>query len=135
MLQVKLEPPTKYNSIPIKLGNGRFAIVSQNLPVDFFEYVWCAVKWNYRWYAYSWKKKNGATSRVAMHRLIANTPPGEVCHHLNKNTLDNRDGNLLNQIPRHHMELHGIRKFGRKKDHKTTIANKGQSNQEAPATY
>lgn len=124
MLQVKLEKPTKYNSIPVDIGHGLTAIVSQDLPDDFFDYVWVAVKWNFRWYAYSWKKKDGSRSRIAMHRLIAQTPPGEICHHLNKNSLDNRKANLLNMTPRAHRQLHGIRRFGRKKEHKTTIKNK-----------
>lgn len=124
MLQVKLETPTKYNSIPIELTQGKVAIIDQAPPDDFFDYVWVAVKWNFRWYAYSWKKKDGTRSRIAMHRLIANTPPNEIPHHLNKNSLDNRRGNLLNMTYWHHKQLHGIRRFGRKNEHKTTIKNK-----------
>ena len=121
MLQVKFETPTKYNSIPVELTHGKVAIVSQDLPDGFFDYDWHAIKWNFRWYAYAWKFKDGRTARVAMHRLIAKTPPGETCHHYNKNTLDNRDGNLLNMTPGAHGQLHGIRRFGRKNEHKTTI--------------
>ena len=48
MLQVKLETPTKYNSIPIDLTHNKIAIVDQNLPDDFFDYVWVAVAGNMR---------------------------------------------------------------------------------------
>lgn len=121
MLQVKLETPTKYNSIPIELTHGKYAIVDQDLPADFFDYVWVAVLWNFRWYAYSWKKKDGTRTRIAMHRLIANTPKGEIGHHQNTNSLDNRRANILNMTHRDHKQLHGIRRFGRKNERKTTI--------------
>lgn len=114
MLQVKLETPTRYNSINIELTKGKTAIVDRIVTDEIFDYIWVAVLWNFRWYAYSWKKKDGTRSRVAMHRLIAQTPPGEICHHLHKNTLDNRRANLLNMTHRDHKQLHGIRRFGRK---------------------
>lgn len=124
MLQVKLEKPTRQNSLVIELTKGKTAIVDRVVNDYLFECVWVAVKWNFRWYAYSWKKKDGSRSRIAMHRLIAQTPPSEICHHLNKNSLDNRKANLLNMTPRAHRQLHGIRAFGRKNEHKTTIKNK-----------
>jgi len=111
MLQVKLEPPTKYNSIPIDLGDGKIAIIDQSPPDDIFDYKWRPVLWNFRWYAIATSRLDGTRCRVSMHRLIAQTPPGEVCHHFNKNSLDNRRGNLLNQMPLHHGQLHKIRKF------------------------
>lgn len=114
MLQVKLEKPTKYNAIPVDLGHGKIAIIDQSPPDDVFDYDWRPVRWHFRWYAIATRKLDGTPCRVSMHRLIANTPPGEVCHHYNKNTLDNRRGNLLNQSPRHHRQLHRIRRFGRK---------------------
>lgn len=114
MLQVKLETPTKFNSCLIDIGAGHFAIVAKPPPQKVFAFKWRAVLWNFRWYAFATHLLDGTPCRVSMHRLVANTPPGEVCHHLNKNSLDNRRGNLLNQIPLHHAQLHRIRKFGRK---------------------
>ncbi len=122
MLQVKLEKPTKQNSITIELTKGKTAIIDRIVSDSIFEYVWVAVRWNFRWYAYSWKKKDGTRSRVAMHRLIADTPQGMICHHWNKNSLDNRRANLYNCTNWFHKQLHGIRRFGRKKQHKTTIS-------------
>lgn len=121
MLQVKLEKPTTENSCSIELTQGKSCIVSKPFPVILDEYIWVAVKWNFRWYAYSWKKKDGTRSRIAMHRLLAHTPRGEICHHRNTNTLDNRDANFHNMSHRHHKQLHGIRRYGRKNKHKTTI--------------
>lgn len=121
MLQVKLEKATEQNSITIPLTKNKTAIIDRNRFTEVDEYVWVAVLWNFRWYAYSWKKKDGSRSRIAMHRLIAETPTGMVCHHWTKNSLDNRRANLYNCTDRFHKALHGIRRFGRKKQVKTTI--------------
>jgi len=121
MLQVKLEKPTIHNSRVVALSKGRFAVISLGSVGLVGAYHWKAIMWNFRWYAYSTRRIDGTRCRVAMHRLLADTPPGEVCHHYNKNSLDNRLGNLLNQMPRHHRELHRIRRWGRKNQRKTTI--------------
>lgn len=113
MLQVKLEDPTPENSCQVKLNHGKFAVVDRPMPHCIIVYKWRAIKWNFRWYAYSTRTLAGKCAGVAMHRLIANTPIGEVCHHYNKNSLDNRLANLLNQTNHDHAELHGIRKWGR----------------------
>lgn len=119
MLQVKLEKPTPENSCLIELSQGKFAIVDKPVPEFIGEYKWRAVRWNFRWYAYASTLLNGSPCRQAMHRLIARTPHGQICHHYNKNSLDNRLGNLLNQTQHDHAELHGIRKWGRNLPMKT----------------
>lgn len=112
MLQVKLEKPGPENSCLIELTQGKFAIVDRPMPPGVMDHKWRAVKWNFRWYAYSTRTLAGKCAGVAMHRLIANTPIGEVCHHANKNSLDNRRPNLMNMSNRFHGELHRIRKWG-----------------------
>lgn len=123
MLTVKMEKPTAENCRWVLLTQGKFAIIDRDALQLVSGFRWVAVKWNFRWYAYSYTWLDGTRSRVAMHRLIASTPPGELTHHLNKNSLDNRRSNLLNMTCRAHGALHGIRRFGRKKKRKTTIAN------------
>lgn len=44
------------------------------------------------------------TKRV--HRLIAHTGPNQVCHHRNRNSMDNRYANLLNMTAKAHDHLH-----------------------------
>ena len=112
MFQVKLETPTPENSIMVKLTQGKFAIVDLDVDPVIWKYKWRAIKWNFRYYAYSTKRLDGTPARIAMHRLIAGTSPGEICHHLNGHSLDNRLGNLINMTNRHHAELHGIRRWG-----------------------
>lgn len=121
MLQVKLEEPTEFNSFNFPLTQGKSTIVDLPVPTILYKYQWVAVYWNFRWYAYSYRKIDKSISRIAMHRLLANAKPGETTHHLNKNSLDNRQANFLNMTFLHHKQLHGIRRFGRKKKVKTTI--------------
>lgn len=120
-LQVKLETPSRFNCVLIPLTRCKFAIVDKIHTADLQLYKWRAVLWNFRWYAVSTRRWDGTPCQVSMHRLIAKTPPGDICHHQNTNSLDNRRGNLLNQMPLHHRQLHGIRKFGRKNKKITTI--------------
>jgi len=112
MLQVKLEPPTSENSRLVKLTHGKSAIVDIDVTPDVWKYKWRAIKWNFRWYAYSTKFLDGTPARIAMHRLIAKTPLGEICHHANGNSLDNRFANLMNMTNSLHSDIHGIRKWG-----------------------
>jgi hypothetical protein len=115
MLQVKLENPTPDDSAQISLSPELSCLVDKaTLPI-LSAYQWHPCRWNYRWYAVSYASETGMTRCIAMHRLIAKTPPGEVCHHLNGKSLDNRLANLLNMTNRHHAALHGIRHWGRKK--------------------
>lgn len=120
MFRIKLESPTSQNSRRIELTQGKFAIVDVNVDPVIWEYQWRAIKWNFRWYAYSTKRLDGTPARVAMHRLIAGTPFGMICHHANGNSLDNRLGNLLNMSNRFHAQLHGIRRWGHASNKRTT---------------
>jgi hypothetical protein len=73
--------------------------------VAFCDPIWLPVLNKFHWYA---KKSRGlwyACSKIIiagkvkflrMHRIVAHTPPGMIPHHLNGNTLDNREANLLN---------------------------------------
>lgn len=115
MLQVKLEEPTPANSVLIPLVGGKVAIVDNPVPDFVWSYRWRAVFWHYRCYAYASTLNDGSPCSMAMHRLIAKTPAGEVCHHYNGNSLDNRIGNLLNQTNHDHAQLHGIRMWGHEK--------------------
>lgn len=47
-------------------------------------------------YAVRGKKTEGHYYKVHMHRVIANTPAGLECDHINRNKLDNRRCNLRN---------------------------------------
>ena len=72
----------------IPLGDGQFAIIDD----EDFDLV----------NQYQWRGHKGgkncdhvyAVTRLRMHRLIMNAPPGMVVDHINGDTLDNRKSNL-----------------------------------------
>lgn len=69
-------------------------------------FVWRAHRRHRSWYAGSRLTKNGKSHIFWMHRVIAATPFGQVCHHRNRDSLDNRRANLLNMPCRQHQLLH-----------------------------
>ena len=69
----------------------------------------------FHWYAvWAWKRpyavraeiRDGRKHVIRMHREIAHTQPGYVCHHVNGITLDNRRENLQNMRQYEHDCLH-----------------------------
>ena len=86
------------NSKPclIPLGNGKFAIVDADRYDALMKFTWRAVKARRNYYAKTTIYKNGLQIELSMHRFIARTPSGFVCHHKNRNPLDNRFENLAN---------------------------------------
>lgn len=119
MFRMKLETPTPENSRRIELTQGKFAIVDLDCDPEIWKYKWRAIKWNFRWYAYATLRLDGTRARVAMHRLIARTPPGEITHHANGNSLDNRAANLMNMTNSLHSDIHGIRRWGHASNKRT----------------
>jgi len=69
-------------------------------------HTWRAVQAHRCWYA---KTTVGSPPRqvdLSMHRMIAKTQRPQVCHHLNRNSLDNRKANLRNMDKFDHQLLH-----------------------------
>jgi len=93
----------------IPLNNGRYAIVDP----DWFDvlnaFTWYAKKSFSCWYAVRKETLNGSCYLVRMHRVVADTPPGLVCHHINRNPLDNRRLNLQNMSQFEHQKLYSWR--------------------------
>ena len=90
----------------IPLDNGLAAIVDQ---IDLHwlnEFNWHAVRHGRAWYAETRIGRAHSFKKFSMHRMIARTPRGHVCHHRNRNSLDNRSSNLLNMTRHSHEFLH-----------------------------
>ncbi len=90
----------------IALTAGKFAIVDPEDFPDLSKYYWIATRSRKHAYAARRVMHNGKASYIHMHRQIMQTPEDQVCHHINKNPLDNRKANLLNLTPDQHKELH-----------------------------
>jgi len=56
----------------------------------------------------SWRY-NCKTITVQMHRIVAQTPPHMLTHHINRNTRDNRRANLRNMLDFDHVKYHSWR--------------------------
>lgn len=92
----------------IPLTQGKVAIVSEHRLSALQKFSWRAVRHKRSWYAKTTIVKNGRQIDISMHRFIARTPFGEVCHHDNRNSLDNRDENLINMTKQQHNLLHTL---------------------------
>jgi len=101
---VKPFPTTPFDFI--KLQNGMYALCDPKWLFTLKHLHWYAKKSRGRFYACSKVSKYGKTSFIRMHRAIANTPKGQVCHHINGNTLDNRSANLQNMSKFEHAKYY-----------------------------
>jgi len=73
------------------------------------QWKWTARKAFRRWYAVRKYRKNGRQIFVHAHRYIAKTPDGMIPHHINGDTLDNREANLLNVTEIDHIKTYSYR--------------------------
>lgn len=100
-------PDTPIARIPLQ--DGMFALVDP----DWFDYLiqfhWYAKKSGTCWYACRKVTTNGHIYFIRMHRVVAETPPDLVCHHVNKNSLDNRRLNLQNMSWFEHAKYYSYR--------------------------
>jgi len=90
----------------IPLGNGHVALVDFRDSHFVRNFLWKAVRRQRSWYARATMHLYAGPTKIYMHRLIAATPDGQVCHHRNRNSLDNRRSNLLNMPAKEHQMLH-----------------------------
>ncbi len=70
---------------------------------------WYAKKSRGLWYACAKVITNGRVHFLRMHRIVAHTPADQIPHHLNGNSLDNREENLLNVTEFEHGKMFSYR--------------------------
>lgn len=90
----------------VPLGDGLACIVD---PEDYevFTHLRCSyIKTQRCYYGTVDLIINGTIRTKRIHRIIARTGPYQVCHHKNRNSLDNRLTNLANMDPKLHDHLH-----------------------------
>ena len=98
--------PQKSNSALIHLGDNIYALVDADLLLLLSRLDWKPRRWWRCTYAYAKLSNHPRAKSIAMHRFVARTPTGMVCHHRNRNSLDNRSRNLLNMTKKDHHFLH-----------------------------
>jgi len=99
-------PENLTNFTCIELTNGKVAIIDSVHENAIRAFSWRAVKHMRSWYAKTTIVKAGHQIDISMHRFIARTPFGQVCHHKNYNSLDNRFANLENLDKLTHHLIH-----------------------------
>lgn len=97
--------PARY----IRLSDGLMTTVDADLYDELNKYHWFAKKSFHRMYAVLTTHVDGKKVFIRMHRIVAKTPDDQVCHHINKNPLDNRRANLQNMSWYDHTKLHSWR--------------------------
>lgn len=88
------------------MTNGGYALVDPDIYVKYFDYPWYRVRFNKTWYARAIIQEGRRKRTVFLHRLVAKTPRGMVCHHQNQNGLDCRRANLWNMTKSEHHRMH-----------------------------
>ena len=107
MTQTRLLPThVEDNFRMIPVSPDTFAIVSPEDYPTLTNYRWRLVRAKWNSYAKAEYKRDGKRFTISMHRLVARTPFGMVCHHVNSRTLDNRRQNLRNMSKADHKILH-----------------------------
>jgi len=111
MILKTTDPPAALPHRLIPLGKDAYAIVDVADFEAFSRYRWKLVKSRACYYACRRTHVDGKNKTIRMHRLIANTPDDQECHHINRNTLDNRRANLENLYPDEHVKKHKFSKM------------------------
>jgi hypothetical protein len=93
----------------IVLTQGLFAKVDPKNFRHLSQWKWSARKAQHKWYAIRKYRKAGRQIFVHMHRYIAKTPDGMIPHHINEDSLDNRELNLLNMPEFDHTKTYSYR--------------------------
>jgi len=107
-----VQTPTNWPNTPIKtiqLQHGFFCIVDPELYDLLSSYRWYAKKSFHCFYPCRKIIVSGKQKIVRMHRIIAETPPDMVCHHINGNTFDERRLNLQNISEYEHAKYYSYR--------------------------
>lgn len=110
---VKQNPkPTKPDETPpclIKLTGGLFALVDADDLIELNKFYWIAARSRKKYYAARRVIIQGFAHYIFMHREIMKTPDGQIVHHENGHTYDNRKKNLTNMPVDQHKYIHGFR--------------------------
>jgi len=90
--------------IPVHPGTA--AIIDIDDYENLKQYKWYVIKQHGMPYAARKVTTNGKIYWVRLHRQIMHTPKGEIVHHKNRRTMDNRKINLANLTNRQHTDIH-----------------------------
>lgn len=93
-------------AVPFPISPNHTAIVDEADLPWLNEYHWHPIRKRRCIYAIAVIETYTKPRIVWMHRLVARTPAHMVCHHRDRNTLNNTPKNLINMTRHDHMILH-----------------------------
>ncbi len=97
-------PDTPFVEIPLQ--NDMVTLVDPSVFPIVSKFHWYAKKSRGKYYACTKVVKCGKVKFFRMHRVLALTPKGMICHHINWNSLDNRRENLQNMTHYEHAKYY-----------------------------
>ena len=104
---VKINRSTKLDNFGmIKVHPCKAAIVDLEDYDNLNQYKWYVIKQHGLPYAARKETSKARTYWIRMHRQIMHTPFGQIVHHKNRRTLDNRKINLRNRTDAQHRAIH-----------------------------
>ena len=95
----------------VPLSKGLVAIIDKDDAERICKYKWHAHLSHGRYYAMRTVHSKGSTYQVRMHRQIMHTPQGNINHHVNRCTLDNRRKNIPCMTDEEHKAIHNLSAF------------------------
>ena len=102
------EPQPENGYRIIRLSRDKVTMVSDQDFLWLSRWYWKAEKSCACWYAVRTYQVNGKESTVYMHRAITDCPANMQVHHINHNSLDNRQENLQIVTKLYHKQLHNL---------------------------
>lgn len=106
LVNVKESTEIDSNFAIIKLTHGMTAIVDPDVYEQIKGYHWQARKSFCRFYAMRKTSTSFGEYWTRMHREITKCPNGQIVHHKNRRTLDNRRSNLQCMTQMQHQAIH-----------------------------
>lgn len=96
------------NDVLVRLTKGLVCIIDKEDCNRICKYKWQAHLSHGRYYAMRTVRSKNSVYNVRMHRQIMHTPEGQITHHKNRCTLDNRKQNLQNCTDEQHKKIHNL---------------------------
>lgn len=108
------QPPDNASACLIPIGKGKHAIVDGFNYASLTQFAWRTQKSHSVTYVVRRFNRYHKTLTISMHRQIMHPLPDEQVHHINGDTLDNREANLVNVSQAVHTSIQSIQRITRK---------------------
>lgn len=105
--------PANGSTVLLPIGKGKHAIVDGFNHAALSQFTWRTQKSHSNTYVIRRTNHYGKTKTIFMHRQIMQPLPDQQVHHINGDTLDNREANLVNVSQAVHSSIESIKRISR----------------------